>query len=238
MILSLDTSTNTCSAALLSEKEVLAEYTQNLLFTHSEKLMPLIDALFKDTRRHAHELEAVAVASGPGSFTGLRIGVSTARAFAQGLNIPAYGINTLEALAHTFPISNHLICPIMDARKQQVYTDVYQFNSSIIETDTVPTILLNPTVITLEELINHLKNYSKPALCIGDGSLIYREILRDNLAELYWELPYPLTYPKASLVGWCAQVMRRVNGITASYLELKPQYIRASEAERKRQQKS
>ena len=196
--------------------------------------MPLIHTLMKDTSYKPADLDAVSVASGPGSFTGLRIGVSTARAMAQGLNIPAVGINTLMALANIFPVPKVLICPIMDARKQQVYTAVYQYPSVSQFTPPLPKPLLSPTAIAIDELLNFLMKFSEPVLFPGDGLPVYQNIIQKALEERYYPLPCSHTFQRSSLVAWCAW-KKIVSGETpTSYLELKPEYLRASEAERKR----
>ncbi len=129
LVLALDTTTRVCSVALLESEEntLLAEYTQNIKKTHSQRLLPLIDDILEDTSTDIGALGAIAVAAGPGSFTGLRIGVSTARGLAQGLNIPAVGVSTLEALAGNLAtLPGELICPILDARRDQVYAALYR----------------------------------------------------------------------------------------------------------------
>jgi len=229
LVLGIDTATRTCSVALLEDDSILAEYTQNLPRTHSEKLMPLVNALFHDTSRTPRELDALAVASGPGSFTGLRIGVSTARAMAQGLGIPAAGINTLEALARNCYAPGSLVCPLMDARRQQVYAAVYKWSGNPEKLAPV----VEPAAFFLEELLDLLQDYSQPVLFPGDGAPVYRETLQNALPERYWDLPAPLASPRASQVAWCARGKLLRGERFFSYLELKPEYLRASEAERK-----
>jgi len=231
IILGLDTTSKTCSVALLEGDNVIAEYTQNLPRTHSEKLMPLIDTVFRDTGYGPKDLDAVAVSRGPGSFTGLRIGVSTARALTQGLGLPAAGICTLEVLARGAFVGNNLVCPVLDARKSQVYTALYRFNKSFSNLE----ILQGPFAVSIESLLELLSRYHEPVVFNGDGVIPYGEIFKKRLKERYLHLPHPLSYPRASLVAWCA--LKRVEeGIPlTSYLELKPLYLRVSEAERAQQ---
>ncbi len=207
----------------------MAEYSQNLPHTHSEKLLPLIDSLFKDTSKHPYDLDVIAVASGPGSFTGLRIGVSTTRAMAQAVDVPTMGINTLEALSRNISVPGVLICPIMDARKQQVYTAVYNYGYTTSENTNL---LLKPAAVDIEQLLDFLHQYNEYVLFIGDGALAYKEVLQGSLKERYWELPVPLIYSRASLVAWCAMEKITSGNQPYTYLDLKPNYMRDSEAER------
>ena len=229
LVLGLDTSAKTCSVALLNGKEVTAEYTQNLPRTHSEKLMPLVDSIFKDTGRSPGELDAVAVSCGPGSFTGLRIGVATARAMAQGLQIPAMGICTLEVMARGVYSYGSLICPVMDARRSQVYTALYSFKEKSGELQE----LHEPAALSLDYLKDVLQDYREPVIFLGDGLLSYGQELKEALGERFLEPASPLVYPRASLVAWGARERLLYGRGITSYLELKPLYLRASEAERK-----
>lgn len=323
-ILGIDTATRVCGVALMNDQELIAEYIQNIKKTHSQRLLPLIDSLLRDTGVAKNTIEAVAVAAGPGSFTGLRIGVSTARALAQGLNIPAIGVSTLESLAQNLVTGeNELICPILDARRDQVYTAIYRQHpaassavSAAPETGpkpsasssesepkpasesgpkpkpepkpklklkpepvsdpktvpvqvpeqqpeqqpgpapvpeseaqtgseataaqgfsrTDPEILLEPSALSIDELIEKLVNYKNIHRIFfpGDGHHKYAPLLRERLGAKYGELPASLTLNRASSVAICA--LRKIKNNPAgnySAYSLQPVYIRKPEAERK-----
>ncbi len=134
IILGIDTTTLSCSVALLREDSVLAEMTLNIKKTHSERLMPLLDRMLTESGIEREALDAIAAAAGPGSFTGLRIGVSTARALAQALQIPAVPVCTLAALAAAIPVPGALVCPLLDARRNQVYTALYRIGGAASDT--------------------------------------------------------------------------------------------------------
>jgi tRNA threonylcarbamoyladenosine biosynthesis protein TsaB len=152
--------------ALLDEEALLAEFTLNIRKTHSERLMPLIDALLKESAVEREQLQAVAVAAGPGSFTGIRIGVSTARALAQGLAIPAVGVSTLQALAEAVPSPGALVCPLLDARRNEVYSALYR-------REAVPPsgleMLIPPAAVELGPFTERLKVYGEPIVFTGEG---------------------------------------------------------------------
>ncbi|MCR3923329.1 MAG: tRNA (adenosine(37)-N6)-threonylcarbamoyltransferase complex dimerization subunit type 1 TsaB, partial [Firmicutes bacterium] len=125
-VLGIDTATLVCSAAVVSEEKILAEYTLHVKKTHSERLLPLIDTLLRDAGLTPRDLDAVAISVGPGSFTGLRIGMVTAKALGQALQLPLCGVSTLTALAAQHPYFPGLVCPILDARREQVYQALFR----------------------------------------------------------------------------------------------------------------
>ncbi len=229
IILGIDTTTLSCSVALLQHETVLAEATLNIKKTHSERLMPLLDNLLTESGIEREALEAIAVAAGPGSFTGLRIGVSTARALAQGLSIPAVSVCTLEALAEAIPFPGTLICPLLDARRSQVYTALYR------RTHEPPHALLKiigPAALALADLVLKLKSYDQPVIFIGEG-------LNSYASALVYALPpgsavitaAPFRFCRASLVALVGQRQLAANP-KSTYEELLPIYLRLPEAER------
>ncbi|MGB4125250.1 MAG: tRNA (adenosine(37)-N6)-threonylcarbamoyltransferase complex dimerization subunit type 1 TsaB, partial [Dethiobacteria bacterium] len=166
LILGIDTTTLACSVALLDDEALLAEFTLNIRKTHSERLMPLIDALLKESSIEREQLQAVAVAAGPGSFTGIRIGVSTARALAQGLAIPAVGVSTLQALAEAVPSPGALICPLLDARRNELYSALYRREPAPPRS---LELLIPPAAVELGPFTERLKRYGEPIIFVGEG---------------------------------------------------------------------
>ncbi len=191
--------------------------------------MPLLDQMLTESGIEREQLDAIAVAAGPGSFTGLRIGVSTARALAQALQLPAVPVSTLEALAEAVPGPGPLICPLLDARRSQVYTALYKRSSEPpFNLETV----IAPAALALDELIEALQTVDQPVVFLGEGLPSYTAVLADKLppgCAIFAPAPFRLC--RAALVAFCGQRLLKENP-NASYLELMPQYLRRPEAER------
>lgn len=222
--------------ALTSDDNLLAGYTQNIKKTHSQRLLPLIDAVLKDTGTEKGYIGAVAVAAGPGSFTGLRIGVATARGLARGLNISAVGVSTLEALAENIPAGkNELICPALDARRDQVYTALYSRPDSTPGGE--PGQLLEPSALSVDELMEKLRDYREKVYFPGDALQRYGEYFRRELGDRYGALPPSLALNSAASVCRCAlRKMKRGTGTAAAgfpLYRLQPFYLRVPGAERR-----
>lgn len=228
LILGLDTTTLACSAALLKEDLLLAEYTLNTRKTHSERLLPLIDSLLRECAVDREQLQGIAAAAGPGSFTGIRIGLATARALAQGLGIPAVGVSTLEALAEAVTAPEALICPLLDARRSQVYSALYRREPAPgqgLE------LLALPAAISLSSLVDRLAAYQQPVLFTGEGLNSYGPYLQECMGSRAVIAPPPLKVNRAGLVAWRGrQLLQACPGL--SHRELLPLYLRRPEAER------
>jgi len=191
--------------------------------------MPLLDQMLTESGIEREQLDAIAVAAGPGSFTGLRIGVSTARALAQALQLPAVPVSTLEALAEAVPGPGNMICPLLDARRSQVYTALYKRSSEPpFNLETV----IAPAALALDELIEALQTVDQPVVFLGEGLPNYAAALADKLPPgRVVFAPAPFRLCRAALVAFCGQRLLKENP-NASYLELMPQYLRRPEAER------
>ncbi len=226
LLLGLDTSTTVCSVAVGEEGKLLAEYLLNIQKTHSQRLMPLIISLLKDSDVQRTQLEGIAVAAGPGSFTGIRIGMATARGLAQGLGIPLIGVNTLEALAGIGASYPSLLCPLLDARREQVYTAVYRGGGSNLE-EVEP-----PQALSLVELARLLKSHGEKVLFLGDNLPAFRKVLEPALPEQYGEMPLAASLNRASSVLQRAFMTWHRDGPTPLYA-LKPFYLRLPEAQRR-----
>ena len=226
LLLAMDTTTTVCSVAVGEEGNLLAEYLLNLHKTHSQRLMPLVISLLKDSDIDRSQLEGIAVAVGPGSFTGIRIGVSTARGLAQGLGIPVIGVNTLEALAGVGASYPALLCPLLDARRDQVYTAVYRGGGSDLE-EVEP-----PQALSLEALARLLQSYGEEVLFLGDNLPAFRKVLEPALSEHYREMPFSASLNRASSVLLRAFITWHRDGSTPLYA-LNPFYLRLPEAQRR-----
>jgi len=229
-ILGIDTSGGALSAALLDGGRLRAEYLVNHGLTHSQRLMPLVDTLLRDAGVSLAEIDAFAAAKGPGSFTGLRIGVASVKALGFAENKPVVGVNTLEALCYNLPGADGLVCPMLDARNKQVFTAVYRW------ADGVPETLLPPQAVTVETLCGILKDYHEPIWLLGDGADEYGETLCGALGGMVQIAPPGLRLPRASSVVWAAK--RALDaGQNADGKLLKPEYIRKSQAEQEKERR-
>lgn len=222
-ILAMDTATMVSSVAVATEERVLAELTAETRFTHSETLVPNIEEVLRLADVKREELSAIAVSLGPGSFTGLRIGLAAAKAIAYALEIPLVGVPTLEVLAAAFPSPGAVVAPLIDAQKGNAYFALYRFTDSglICEKDVV--------VASPEEIIATLKSVQSPVMLAGDFArklVVKRVELPKNVTLA------PITHimPRAALVAARAFV-RLANGEGKSPMELEPIYVRRSEAE-------
>ena len=189
LILAIDTASKSLSVALAKEREVLGEIFIDNGLTHSETLLSAIENLFTLTTRDLEEVELFAVSSGPGSFTGLRIGISTVNAFSYSLNKPCIGVSSLDILANRCQGFEGMICPILNARRGEVYTGIYEkkINGSI---DT----LSSYQAISIDNLLDYLPN-DKVVFFTGDGLIDYKDIIlaKKNpnfriLPEYYWKI--------------------------------------------------
>ncbi|MEG1433202.1 MULTISPECIES: tRNA (adenosine(37)-N6)-threonylcarbamoyltransferase complex dimerization subunit type 1 TsaB [Eubacterium] len=222
-LLMVDTATIVASAAVIEEEKLVGEVIINHQKKHSEKLLPAIDHLLMDAGLDISEIDAFGIVCGPGSFTGLRIGMATVKGFAQALNKPVVGVSTLEALAYNLPCAQGIICPILDAQRDQVYTGVYQFIDGCFET------LLPDTVLSIEALIRHLSETTDgPIHVLGDGVPKYFETMSEEL-DVYKALPY-VRMNRASSAAWLA-LEKLQNGQMQDYKTIEPMYIRPSYAE-------
>lgn len=215
--------------ALLGKESLPAEFTLNIRKTHSERLMPLIDALLNESAVEREQLQGIAVAAGPGSFTGIRIGVSTARALAQGLAIPAVGVSTLQALAEGVLWPGALVCPLLDARRGEVYCALYRREP---RPPRALEMLIPPAAVELAPFVDRLEAYGEPVLFTGEGLNTYGAYLTERLGHAAVLAPPPRRICSAALVALCGSRLL-ARSPTLSYHELLPQYLRRPEAERR-----
>ncbi len=223
-LLSIDTATKITGLALHQDGQLVAESFLHTAKTHSERLMPMILQLLENAGLCFADLNAVAVASGPGSFTGLRIGMATAKGIAQVRNLTLVGVNTLDALAQHGLNYNALVCPILDARKNEVYNAIY--HSKLGKQERVS----EYRAITPEDLLQELKSGQESILFVGDGVATYKQLILDTLGDRALFLPQNMSLPRGSHIGALA-IKRLEAGEEDNLYSLKPFYIRLSEAE-------
>lgn len=233
-ILALDSSGNVASVAIATEEQIIAEYTTDFKKTHSQTLLPMLDEIVRNTGTDLKEIDAIAVAAGPGSFTGLRIGSSTAKGLAQVLNQPIVSVPTLEGLAYNLYGYEHLICPIMDARKEQVYTGVYRFVNG--EEGRELAVVREQEAISVARLCEFLNEQKETVAFLGDGVCVHQEYLRQNLTTEYLFYQMPFGKQRASSVAMRAFDLIR-KGKVQQAGEHKPEYLRVPQAERERNER-
>lgn len=226
LILAFETSAKAASVALHDGQKLLAESYQNTGMTHSQTLMVMAEDVLKQCGKTAADVTAVAVAEGPGSFTGVRIGAAAAKGFAWGREIPCYGISTLEAMAHSLGIYQGYVCPVMDARRAQVYNALFYVNHGEIAR------VAPDRAIALADLGTELKNLSEPIFLVGDGSnLCYNTLLKEvpNLV-----LPTEHRMHQRAVGVALLAAKQAAWGMAPGGAELTPNYLRLSQAEREK----
>ena len=241
-VLAIESSGLTASVAVVEEARTVAEYTVDYKKTHSQTLLPMIDEVVRMTDLDLAEIDAIAVSGGPGSFTGLRIGSATAKGLGLALDKPLIHVPTVDGLAYQVYGCRDIICPIMDARRNQVYTGIYTFSASAgkkegtREVDPVFQVLRMQMAIAVEDLIRRLNNYNRPVVFLGDGVPVYREMLSAGLKVPYSFAPSYMNRQRAAVVG-ALGIRYYQAGKYETAMEHQPEYLRQSQAERERAQR-
>jgi tRNA threonylcarbamoyladenosine biosynthesis protein TsaB len=220
-ILGLDTSTMTGSVAVVTEQRVLVEYTLHTRVTHTERLLGAIDSALKAVELSVHDLDGIAVSIGPGSFTGLRIGVTTAKSLAYSLQRPIAGITSLDALAARYLFTPTLVCPLLDARKREVYAAFYRNPGPDVQR------VSNHMVASPESLF---RTVTDPVILLGDGVLPYRSKLENLLGVSARFADVPHSTPSGSMIAQLGYARLKA-GDADDALTLAPLYVRKSDAE-------
>lgn len=229
-ILALDTSSNVASVALVCDSLLIGEYTINHKKTHSQSLMPLIRDMLNATQTDISDIDAFAASVGPGSFTGLRIGLATVKGLAHACKKPVAGVSTLEAMAYNLPYCSDYIVPILDARRDQVYTAVYCWDNGVLKTHT------KPCAVSVDTIIEILKKENKKSIFIGDGILRFGEQIINMLGDLAAFSYANSNMQRASSVAVAAQKLF-AEGKAVFCDKLAPIYLRKSQAEREYEEK-
>ena len=229
-ILALDSSGLVATVAIVEDEQTLAEYTVNYKKTHSQTLLPMLDEVAKMIELDLETIDAIAVAGGPGSFTGLRIGSATAKGLGLALNKPLIHIPTVDGLAYNLYGNTGLICPIMDARRNQIYTGLYRFEGEEFQ------VVEEQMAISVQELVEKLNQYGQKVIFLGDGVPVYREQLVQGLEVEYHFAPAHLNRQRAAAVATLA-IKYYQEGKMETAKEHRPDYLRLSQAERERAEK-
>lgn len=229
-ILGIDSSGMVAGVAIVQDDILVAEYSVNHKKTHSQTLLPMLDEIVKMTELNMEELDAIAVSAGPGSFTGLRIGAATAKGLGMALDKPIISVPTCHALAYNLWGSDKVICPIMDARRNQVYTGVYRFDNGKLS------VIINQDALDIEELLDKLKELKEKIIFTGDGIAAFSNIIKEKMGELAEFAPAHINRQRAASVA-CLGAVMYADGIYECADEHKPIYLRKSQAEREREER-
>ena len=226
-ILGLDSSGIVASVAVVEDDVLIAEYTVNYKKTHSQTLLPMLDEIAQMTELDLNSIDAIAVAAGPGSFTGLRIGSATAKGLGLALKKPLVAIPTVEGLAYNLYDTPGLICPIMDARRKQVYTGIYRFTDHQLE------VVEDQMAVPMETMIEKLNQRGEAVTFLGDGVPVFRELIAGKMTVPYSFAPAHVNKQRAAAVAALGEIYYR-QGKTETAMEHVPDYLRVSQAERER----
>lgn len=226
-ILALDSSGLVASVAVAEENELLAEYTINYKKTHSQTLLPMLDAVAKMLELDLNSLDAIAVAGGPGSFTGLRIGAATAKGLGLALEKPLIQIPTLDGLAYNLYETSHWICPLMDARRGQTYTGIYSWERGSFQ------VKRKQCAVPVKEILEELNRRAESVIFLGDGVPVFQNLIEETMRIPYCFAPAHMNRQRAGAVAALARQYWK-EGRLVSAEEFQPEYLRLSQAERER----
>ncbi len=228
-ILGIDSSGMVASVAILSDDILLAEYSVNYKKTHSQTLLPMLDEIVRMTELDLDEIDAIAVAAGPGSFTGLRIGSATVKGLGLALDKPIISVPTCHGLAYGLWGTDKMVCPIMDARRNQVYTGLYEFAGDYLS------VILEQSAMGIDELVRLLNEKDKAVVFTGDGIPVFAEYIKENMNCEFAFAPQHRNRQSAASVAALGAVMYQ-HGEYEKAEEHKPIYLRKSQAEREREE--
>ena len=239
-VLAIDSSGMTATVAVVEDTQTIAEYTVNFKKTHSQTLLPMIDTMGKMIELDLKSIDAIAVAGGPGSFTGLRIGSATAKGLGLALEKPLIHVPTVDGLAYNLYGCQDIICPIMDARRKQVYTGMYTFARRELEgskeTELVLDVLEAQNASPIDEVIERLNIHGRPVVFLGDGVPVYQDVIREKMRVPFSFAPASANRQRAAVVG-ALGIQYYKEGRFETAMEHQPDYLRVSQAERERAEK-
>ncbi len=225
-ILAVDTSSTVASCAIVDGEKLLCEEILNNKLTHSETLMPMIESVLKKSELTVADIDRFVAVTGPGSFTGLRIGVSAVKALAHAAGKACVGVSTLEAMAYNLPFADSLICPIMDARRGEVYNAVYRQEGGVLKE-------VRPMrALSIDELLEDIKAIDEKAVFLGDGLPVFKDKIAEILGDKAIFAPANVNAQRAS-----SAAVSGINKEELHYSRLSPVYLRKSQAEREREER-
>lgn len=236
-IIALDTSGLVASVAIIEDQTLIGEYNVQYKKTHSQTLLPMLDELRKMVELDLESVDAIALAAGPGSFTGLRIGSATAKGLCFAMDVPVIEIPTLDGLACNLYGTDKLICPLMDARRNQVYTGIYEF----VRRQGSPAgyrlgCLLAQCAVSIEEIASKCNELGREIIFLGDGAAVFETHLAELMRVPYGFAPAHMNRQRAAAFGFLAQEYYR-EGKTVGADAHVPVYLRLSQAEREKRER-
>ena len=226
-ILGLDSSGLVASVAVGQEEKLFGEYKGKYKKNHSQTLLPMLDEIVRMTELDLNEIDAIAVAAGPGSFTGLRIGSATAKGLGFALGKPLIHIPTVDGLAYNLWGSRDLVCPLMDARRNQTYTGLYEF------VDGKMRIIRAQCAVAIDEIIENVNREQRPTVFLGDGVPVFRAFIGENCQAPFQFAPAHMNKQRAASVASLGLLYFQ-EGKYETAAEHRPDYLRLSQAERER----
>ncbi len=232
-VLAIDSSGLVATVAVVEDNELLAEYTTNYKKTHSQTLLPMLEHVKEMIDLDLNTVDYLAVAAGPGSFTGLRIGSATVKGLGLALNKPVVEVPTLEGLAYNLCGTSHLVCPLMDARRNQVYTGIYEFETD--EHTWQMKTVKEQCAVDVAEIIEVCNALGRSVIFLGDGVPVYEGKIAEFCQVPYSFAPAGMNRQRAAAVATLA-VKYAKEGKVVSAAEHAPEYLRKSQAEREREE--
>ena len=229
-ILALDSSGLVASVAVAEDDNLIGEYTVNYKKTHSQTLLPMLDTVAKMIDLDLDTVDAIAIAKGPGSFTGLRIGSATAKGLGLALDKPLIEIPTVDGLAYNLWGAKDLVCPLMDARRNQTYTGIYAFEGGELQ------VLEPQCAVDIAKIVEKVNTFRRPVVFLGDGVPVFRDHIAEHVQVPYTFAPAHLNKQRAGAVAALAFIYLK-NGQIVSAGEHQPDYLRLSQAEREQKEK-
>lgn len=236
--LALDSSGLVASAAVVENDVTIAEYTINYKKTHSQTLLLMLDELKRMIELDLHTIDAIAIAAGPGSFTGLRIGSATAKGLGLALDIPIVPVPTVDSLAYNLYGSDKLICPLMDARRNQVYTGLYTFEKAEDDHSGYSMVTIEKQcAVDITEIVERINGLGMEVLFLGDGAAVFKNKISEIIKVQYSFAPACCNRQRAACVAALGSVLYK-RGVRETAQEHAPDYLRLSQAERERAEKT
>ena len=229
-ILGLDSSGLVASVAVVEDDRLLGEYTVNYKKTHSQTLLPMLDEVVKMIELDLAQIDAIAIAGGPGSFTGLRIGSATAKGLAFAMNKPIINIPTVDALAYNLVGHQDLVCPLMDARRNQTYTGLYRFRHNCME------VVRPQCAVGIDEVIGDINARGEGVVVLGDGAPVFAAQIEENIRVPWSFAPAHVNKQRAGAVAALGIIYFAEGHFEAADIH-RPEYLRLSQAERERAEK-
>ena len=233
-ILAIDSSGMVASVAIVEDDNLIAEYSVNYKKTHSQTLLPMVDEIVRMIELDTATIDAIAVAAGPGSFTGLRIGSATVKGLAQALGKPVVAVPTVDALAYNLYGTGALVCPLMDARRNQTYTGIYEFTK--IKDVYTMSCIMEQCAVDVNEVIDVLNEMGREVVFLGDGVPVFHDQLEERLKVSHTYAPAFMNRQRAAALATLAMDYFAEGRVTTA-AEYAPIYLRLSQAEREKLEK-